>query len=328
MPSSGIAHVPLLSIFLLIGCTSASLSDDPRRPPDLYDHVAECSVEILVNGSMAGSGWIADADGYIFTALHVLGTPKEKWHVLFPDGRKMPARLVAADVCHDAALLRIDRTGLPFLSFAEKIPPVGSPAFVFGSPIFRHGTMLTGSPARIRPTFEYYDGSYHETIHFHGDTPKGTSGGPWVNREGRVIGLQSAMMTSNNTGVGIAFVSPLPFLKRLLETKTHAANADLGVAFNEIWESNDHVLRHPEPSRGLVVVDVPDESPAKKAGLKTHDLVLQAGETPVVYRDTLLRLVRDARPGDRMTLTVLDGKTKKPGTVTVTLSCMERRWSK
>ncbi|MCF7732168.1 MAG: serine protease, partial [Akkermansiaceae bacterium] len=164
-------------------------------------------IEVLVNQRLAGSGWLTMEPGFAFTASHVVPDRKSSVKVRLADGRLIAASVRARDAGHDALLLELsDKTGLPGgLPLAKAGPAPGDEIFLCGAPIFRHGVFLTGRVAREGLSFEWL-GEQREAVecgHVTAATPKGVSGGGWVNGRGEVVGVQSGMMLQEGAPAGI-----------------------------------------------------------------------------------------------------------------------------
>ncbi len=332
----------LLSAILLSICACASpksapaspiVVQDERVPQDrsvLYEQVTQACVEILSEGHLAGSGWFCSPDGLVMTAGHVMEKPDMDLEVIAAPDKRYKAHLVALDRGHDLALLQVEDAKGPFstLPLAQSMPAVGEDAFVFGMPIYRHAVLLTGQPARQGTTFEWLgpETSYAEIVHFHGASPQGTSGGPWINPQGEVIGLQSSMMSLNDAPMGIAFVAPLGAIRRLIETRRHAETPHLGCAFDELWEHDPGFIRSfPAGTEGLVVRMPAKDSPAARADLRELDCITAVDGKAVRYRDQVVGAMRAKKPGETIRFSVLR-KGEAARTVEVVLSCLEKDW--
>ncbi len=332
---------PFLTAILLAtgGCASVFKTSSPfvaaakRTPQDrsaLYERVTPACVEILSEGHLAGSGWFCSPDGLVMTAGHVMEKPEMRLEVLVAPDQRYKAHLVALDRGHDLALLQVEGADGPFptLPLAKRMPAVGEDAFVFGMPLYRHAVLLTGQPARQGTTFEWLgpETSYAEIVHFHGASPQGTSGGPWINPQGEVIGLQSSMMSLNDAPMGVAFVSPLGAIRRLIETRQHAETPHLGCAFDEFWEHDPGFIQSFPPGTEGAVVRMPaKDSPAEKAGLRELDCVTAVDGKPVRYRDQIIAAMRAKKPGEPLLLTFLrKGETAR--TIEVYVRILEKDW--
>jgi S1-C subfamily serine protease len=183
--------------------------------------------------------------------------------------------------------------------------------------------------ARDATTFEYYPSpsSYVEILHVSATVQQSSSGGPWLNRRGQVVGLQSGVMSLNATPVGVAYLSPLPALRNLLRTRRHAATATLGAAIEETWQQNqDYLKRLPAGTEGLVVKVLDQDGPGTKAGLRQWDVITQAAGQRMRLPDELLRLIRRMKPSDLLELTVLRPDGAGEARCSVTLGKLEPAW--
>jgi serine protease Do len=335
----GLAGVVLFS---LSGCAAlkknhASLSpfvlEAQRTPQDrsaLYERVTPACVEILSDGHLSGSGWFCSPEGLVMTAGHVMEKPEMNLEVLVAPDQRYKAHLVALDRGHDLALIEVEGAEGPFptLPLAREMPAVGEDAFVFGMPLYRHAVLLTGQPARQGTTFEWLgtETSYAEIVHFHGASPQGMSGGPWINPQGEVIGLQSSMMSLNDAPMGIAFVSPLGAIRHLIETRRNGDTPHIGCAFDEFWEHDlDFIRSFPAGTEGVVIRMPAKDSPVEKAGLRELDCVTAVDGKPIRYRDQMVGAMRSKKPGETLELSVLR-KGEAARTVKVTLNNLEQDW--
>ena len=335
LPSAARGVALLLFLFLAF----ATFADKPAAPPmsappvapihTLYDRALPAIVEILVNDQLNGSGWIADREGYVITAAHVVSSDKPRIEILTKDQGRLDAKLIAVNLGHDLALLKLPQRegGYPFLTHAKKTPTAGSDIYLFGAPIYRHAVMLKGNVARNTTTFEYLptQRSHIEAIHVAAHTPRGTSGGPWLTDTGEVVALQSGMMSDQNAQVGIAFVIPIQPIQFLLNTKASATTPTLGVAVEELWEQpRDFLKKYPAKLEGIVLRQPIADGPAAKAGLKESDVVLALSGHPVRLRDQFMRFIRDAKVGDEVKLRFLRDGNTTPQEVSVKIGRMEK----
>jgi S1-C subfamily serine protease len=291
-----------------------------------YDRAVAAGAEVFVDGHLAGSGWFADPQGLVVTAAHVVWN-RTKIEVLCGAGRQA-AEVVALDRGHDIALLRVPirPTPYPVLSIGAAPLGVGETIYLYGAPMYRHGLMVSGTVARATPGFEYYGDQqqYARVFYVSGPSPVGFSGGPWVDRQGRVVGNQSGMIRNGTDSVGIANVAPVEAIQRLLQAKQSAATADIGLGIDEFWEEpTDYIAKFPAGTSGLVPVVVHGNGPSKDAGLSRETVIVAIDQKPVQLRDELLAAVREKKPGDEVTLTLLAPSGEKRD-VKIKLGCLEK----
>ncbi len=170
-----------------------------------------------------------------------------------------------------------------------------------------HGVLLRGTLARLRPSYEYQArrGHYVRALHLSGPSPVGSSGGPWLDARGRLIGIQSGLIHDGSAPAGLAYMAPLDAVRRLVSRRRRAPVATLRAGFEELWEQ-DPVLRalFPDQAEGVLPVRIVPGGPADRAGLRPTDLITAVSGRPVILRDDLLDAVRAHPPGATLTLEV------------------------
>ncbi len=298
--------------------------------PTRYEQVESAVVEILVDGRLTGTGWIADANGSVITAAHVVWPGTGRIEVRSERVGRLRARAIAADRGHDLALLQLPESvaGYPHLPLRGSTLEPGETVWVHGSPIFRHGVMLRGDVARGAPTYEYLPDRQHYVgvWHISGSSPKGMSGGPWVDDAGEAVGVQSGYMSSRSAPVGIAFAAPIEPARRLLRGRTTVQTPTLGVAMEELWEQPVVVIAQwARGMEGVLPVVVHPDGPASDTRLSRRTLITAIEGRPVSTRDELLDAVRARRAGDRVRLTLVRAGGGVLDQV-VTLGSLESEW--
>jgi serine protease Do len=320
-----------VSLLLIAAPMAGRSAEADSARASLYEKAKRASLEILVDDHLAGTAVFVDDQGLVLTAAHVLGRPGRRVEVLSPVADRQKAEVVAVDLGHDLALLKVAARdgGYPGLPLAEEVPRAGSDVYLMGTPIFRHAVMLRGMLARNDTTFEFYGDRYVEIVHVAATVQSGTSGGPWFNQRGELVGIQSGMMSAKDVPLGIAFVVPLAALRELLKTQRTASTAAIGLAVEETWQQQQEVLkRFPPRTEGLVVRLLQGDGPAARAGVRQWDVIIQADGKTVRLPDELLRLVRAKAPGDSLNLTLLSPDGAGIRKATVRLGALEVAWSR
>lgn len=317
------------AVLLLLHCAPLLSADELRG--EAYERLKKAFVEILVEDHLDGSGWIADSEGLVVTAAHVVNTPGKRVEIMSPAVGRVEAKVIAIDRGNDTAVLKIPARegGYPALGFADKVPAPAVRVFLLGSPVFRHGVLQTATIARDSSTFEFmgFSGDYVRIMHLSGYGPPGSSGGPWVNARGEVIGLNSGMMRDGNASAGIGFMVPLDPIRSLVRAKQTPGTPTLGSAFEEIWEQKpEYLRRYPPKTEGLTVRALKKEGPAMRAGLADGDLVVALNDKPVRLRDEAMEILRGLKSGDTVKVKLLlpgGGESEK----TVPLGNLEADWT-
>jgi serine protease Do len=296
-----------------------------------FKALCEASLDILVDEQHRGSGMLVDARGRAITAAHMLQDPGRRIEVVSPVAGRVAARLVAVDLAHDLALLQLPERegGYPTLTPTETWPPVGSELYLFGSPLFRVSMLQRGMVSHPRAGYEYYGNlhRYAEVRYVAAPIQHGTSGGPWLNEQGQLVGMQSGSMQIGGTPCGIAFVVPAAAIIQLLESGASSETATLGAAVEELWQHDAKVRRRfPPHTEGLVLRNPKPDGPAARAGLKEWDLVQSVDGQPVTRINAFVARIRQAKPGQNIRLGILapDGMGRRD--VQVTMGKLEAGW--
>jgi serine protease Do len=291
----------------------AKAAQKPPAPESLYDKLNQASVEILVNGRMTGSGALVSSDGVVLTACHVLKGSKGKHiEVISPTIGRLTAKQIASDAGHDLALLRVRGKGrkYPHLKIAPATPDALSEVLLPCSPIWRHGLVLKGSVARAKPSYCWQATlkCYVRCIYIDGASPVGSSGGCWADSRGRIVGVQSGYLNNTDKSwVGIAFAAPTDAIAKLLAVKGDRQVATLGGAMEELWtQSQGFIARLPKGAQGIVTPRLDKGGPMDQAGLTRETLIMEIDGKPVAYLDELLEIIQSKKPGDEVTLKVIE----------------------
>lgn len=309
---------------LMAGCAVTG----SRHTASLYQRVKNASVEILVDGHLEGSGWFADAEGFVITAAHAVSRTNTNIEIISENIGRLPVEIVAADRGHDIALLKVKNGKEPFsfLKIAQCIPEPSKPVYLYGAALFHHGIMLGGIVAREGTTFTYYTDRqmlvrcYHVTA----PSPPGTSGGPWIDKDGDVVGNQSGFITHHGTGAGIALVAPPDAIKKLVTSKKSIPTPTLGCGLEELWtQSPGFIKRFPSSTEGVITIPIHAGGPVEAAGLTKESLIVSIEGKSVRYKDDLYKAIHARKPGDIIKVKVLDPDKSTTRNVQITLGNLE-----
>jgi serine protease Do len=283
----------------------------------IYQRCQAACVEVLVNGRHSGSGWFARTDGLVVTAAHLFERRNADVEVVSPGLGRLACSLRAVDRGHDVAVLKTKALAgdCPVLVFSSAPLRVGDEILQFGAPLFRAGVLQPGRVAQPDTSFEFYPDrkGYVEVLHVSGMMQGGTSGGPWLDRTGKVVGLQSGLMSLEGKPIGIAFVVPAAPIRALLDTLADAATPEAGFWVDQLWERDVEFLKKfPAGAEGLVVSGVRQDGPAAKAGVQPGDVVISAEGRKVTRIKALLEIIGGKRPGDQLRLTLLRAGAAEP----------------
>jgi serine protease Do len=258
----------------------------------------------------AGSGVIVSSDGYILTNSHVVNKATQV-KVQLSDRREFTAKLVGEDEKTDVAVLKIEATNLPTVTFADSAKVrVGDYSLAIGNPFGVGQTVTMGivsATARGGLGIEEYE----DFIQTDAAINPGNSGGALVNANGELIGINTAILspTGGNNGVGFAIPSNLArhVMNQLIETGK-VTRAFLGVMLQPLTPELAAAMKVPS-NHGAIIADVTADSPAGKAGLKSGDIVLAMDGKKINDNVQLKLMVGNAAPGTDAKFTVFrDGK--------------------
>jgi serine protease Do len=250
-----------------------------------------------------GSGFVISADGYVATNNHVVAEADQVTVKLQENGKEYPAKIIGRDPETDLALLKIEAGhSLPVLSFGDsEAVRVGEWVMAIGNPFGLGHTVTAGivsAKGRI-----IGQGPFDNFIQTDASINPGNSGGPLIDLDGRVIGINSAIIAS---GQGIGFAIPSNMAAKILEQlKSGKApkRGWLGVTIQGVDENTAKALGLPEAKGALVSATSPGD-PADKAGIRAGDVILKVDNTVVDDSATLLRLIAGLQPGAKVTLTI------------------------
>jgi serine protease Do/serine protease DegQ len=271
-----------------------------------------------------GSGVIVSSDGFILTNNHVVEGADELT-VDLADGRKFTAKVVGADPKTDIAIVKIDATGLPAVTFADSDKlRVGDVVFAVGNPLGVGETVTMGIvSAKGRSGLGILDDvqGYEDFIQTDAAINMGNSGGALVDAKGRLVGINSAIVSPSRGNIGIGFAVPVNMaasvMKSLIETGT-VSRGFLGVTADSITPELADMLGLAKDSKGVIVTEISPGSPAEKADLRHRDVILSVDGKPIESHDELRLIISQLTPGTKVSLDVSrDGKVM---TIPVTLS--------
>jgi serine protease Do len=265
-----------------------------------------------------GSGVIVTKDGYIMTNNHVVDGAKEV-KVTLQDGREFTAKVVGRDPKSDIAVVKIDATDLPTVSLAdsEKVE-VGDVVLAIGNPFGVGQTVTSGIvSAKNRGNMGIED--YEDFIQTDAAINPGNSGGALVDIDGRLIGINTAILSRSGGSQGVGFAIPSDLARNVMESLVKNGKVTrgyLGVVIQSITPDLEQEFNLKD-NKGALVGDVVSNGPADKAGLKDGDVVTEFNGHPVMDSRRLQLEVASTAPGSTVPLTILRDGAKKSIDVTV-----------
>jgi len=270
-----------------------------------------------------GSGFIVSSDGYVFTSQHVVGDPEADYTVIIEPEVRYPAKVLAQDPINDIAILKIDAKDLPYLELgdSEKIE-LGESVIAVGNALGEfHDTVSTGVVSGLSRFITAYSGISQQATSLKGliqtdaAINPGNSGGPLVNMEGKVIGINTAMvMGAQNLG----FAIPINYAEKDLEEVMKYGKVRrpfLGVKYIVLNKEITQAHKLPVDYGALIIRERLGEeaiikgSAADKAGLKEYDIILECRGEKITEKNPLANILQKFKSGDEISLKVLrEGK--------------------
>jgi len=295
--------------------SSSSVAESGSSIPEIVRGVEASVVTIFTDGGL-GSGFVYAPRGLIVTNEHVV-RGNAIVEVAFADGQRVSGQVRAVDQLTDLAVVEVDRSGLPAVEFRNGLPAVGELAVVLGSPL---GLQFSATAGIISGLYREIPGSARHTQSLvnllQTDAPisPGNSGGPVVDAEGRVVGVSLAYLPPSTGAVALGFAIPSDTVKDVVEQLVEdgrARHAFVGVQPAPITEEVAQRLGVPS-TRGVLLLDVVDGSPADKAGLQPGDVITGVGDERVETVEDFLGVLRTASPGDTIRMQVQrDSRTRQ-----------------
>ncbi len=261
-----------------------------------------------------GSGFIVSEDGYIVTNQHVIEDADEIEISINDREDPVPAEVAWSDFSLDLAVLKIDTSEIDQnltsleMGDSDQIRP-GDWAIAIGNPLgFEHTVTVgvisaLGRPIQI-PADDRQVRTYQNLIQLDAAINPGNSGGPLLNNEGEVIGINTAV---SQVGQGIGFAIPVNEIKDIVNELQDTGEVNrpwIGIAFSEISKDVQEYFEL-DSREGVIVIEVYEDSPAEKAGLKTYDIITEVDQEKIEDTSDITEIISDKEVGDKIMFKVI-----------------------
>ncbi len=259
--------------------------------------------------SALGSGFVISEDGYIVTNNHVIDGADEI-QIEFFNGDELEAKVIGTDPNTDLALLKVEADGpLPFVPFGDSdTARVGDWVIAIGNPL---GQGFSVSAGIVSARNRALSGTYDDYIQTDAAINRGNSGGPLLNMDGEVIGVNTAILSPNGGSIGIGFSMASNVVTRVVDQLKEFGETRrgwLGVRIQDVTDDIAEAIGL-EPAAGALVTSVP-EGPAMEAGMKDGDVILSFAGVDVEDTRGLVRQVGNSPVGETVRVVVFrDGET-------------------
>lgn len=263
-----------------------------------------------------GSGYIISPDGYIVTNDHVAGNAA-KITITLTDGRQFDAKLIGTDSASDICLLKIEGDDLPFVKLGNSDDVIiGEWVIALGNPfgLFELNDKPTVTVGVISATGMNLDAInnryYLNMIQTDASINGGNSGGPLVNGEGEVIGMNTLIFTAgNNTGnIGLGFAIPINKVKRIVEELKEKGSIDRNFEIGMRIQTIDEGIAkyyHLKSAKGVIVTKVYPNTPAERGGIEVGDIIIEVEGYKINNENTIFSVFYEFRTGQTITLKII-----------------------
>jgi serine protease Do len=272
-----------------------------------------------------GSGFIIKPDGTIVTNNHVV-KDAESVTVTLDDGKTLPAKVIGTDPRTDIAVLKVDAGHrLPYIELGESnnVKP-GDWVVAMGNPFGLGGTVTAGIVSAI--SRDIGNGPYDQFIQTDAPINRGNSGGPLFTQQGKVIGMNTAILSPSGGSIGIGFAIPSDMINNVaaqLEASGHVTRGYIGVEAQELKGATAQAL-HAKDESGALLAGVVSDGPAQSAGLQSGDVIESVNGQAIRNPRELAVDIASLKPGSDAHLSVLRDGQAKDFTLTVGTQPSER----
>jgi Do/DeqQ family serine protease len=264
-----------------------------------------------------GSGVIVTSDGFILTNNHVIEGADEL-RVALPDGREFEAKLVGSDSKTDVAVIKIEAIDLPQVTFADSDRlRVGDVVFAVGNPLGIGQTVTMGIVSALgRNDLGLLEGGagYEDFIQTDAAINMGNSGGALIDARGRLVGINTAIISTTRGNIGIGFAIPANLAASIMNSLVQTGSVQrgfLGVQVDAITPELAQMLELPRGATGVVVAQVTPDGPAARAGIQRNDAILEINGRRIRSVQDLRLVVSQILPGSEIEILIVrEGKTK------------------
>ncbi|NDD27036.1 MAG: PDZ domain-containing protein [Proteobacteria bacterium] len=253
-----------------------------------------------------GSGVIVSSDGTILTNHHVVqGASQIEVTLPEPDGRRLQARLKGADPLSDVAILKVDADKLPAARLGDSdSTPIGAFVLAVGNPFGFQHTVTVGVLSGREREIPEPGKEFRNLLQTDAAINPGNSGGPLVDIDGRVIGINTVIITR---GQGLGFAIPINTARDVMQqllANGRVIRSYIGIIMMPVTPRLARDAGLPNGARGAVVRQVMRGSPAAGADIRAGDIIVGVDARPTSSITQVQSGIRAHRPGERVTLTI------------------------
>jgi serine protease Do len=253
-----------------------------------------------------GSGFIVNPDGVIITNNHVVKDAR-RVEVTLSSGEKLSAKVVGTDARTDIAVLKVEsKQPLPYLQMGNSadVQP-GQWVIAIGNPFGLSESVTAGIVSAVGRSIGA--GPYDRFIQIDAAINQGNSGGPLITQDGKVVGMNTALLSPSGGSIGIGFAIPSDMIQRVasdLEHSGHVTRGYLGVEAQPVTDAMSKALGL-DTAGGALVAAVQPNTPAAKAGVQPGDVIRSVNGEAIKDPGALALNIAGVKPGDPAHLTIV-----------------------
>ena len=295
------------------------LSNDEEVVAGVFERVGPAVVRIETDQGL-GSGFLVDASGHIITNNHVVAGSGGQVRVSFSGLFQTLGQVVGTDPDSDVAVVQVQELpqGVQPVEFADSSKVrVGQRTIAIGNPLGQDRTVTTGIVSAIGRTINENEqgGGYRigGAIQTDAAINPGNSGGPLLDWSGRVIGMNTAILSQSGTSSGIGFAVPINLIKKVADELIRKGSYDhpyLGVGLQDVTtlQAKENNL----PSAGVLIQPNANNSPVAQAGLRGSAILVAINQITMTSADDVIAYLElNTKPGDTVTLTLIGQDNQK-----------------
>jgi S1-C subfamily serine protease len=290
----------VISVVEAVGPAIVSISIGRESQESEYDPIG------------AGSGFVITPDGYILTNSHVVSNAK-KLETIFVDRKRLSATVIGKDNSTDLAVIQVNASGLPYATLGDSSElRVGQLVIAMGNPFGFQSTVSTGVVSALGRSLRSQQGRLIENIIQHtAPLNPGNSGGPLLDSRGRVVGINTAIIPMAQ-GIGFSIPSDTgKWVLSQLMTQGRVRRSYLGiVGYKRSLERRVVRFHKLSKDHGVEIVSADPKGPARNAGLRVGDIVVEVNNQGMGSVDDIYRFLAEWPIGRLLTVTVLRGKDR------------------
>lgn len=253
-----------------------------------------------------GTGFLISSDGFIVTNSHVV-TEADRLKVKLGSGKNLPARVIGVDPDSDIAVIKIEGQSFPFLSFGDSDSlDVGEWVVAIGNP-FGLNHSVTAGIVSAKGRSDVGILNYEDFIQTDAAINPGNSGGPLLNLDGKVVGMNTAILSRSGGSMGIGLAIPSNMVERIqtqLVDSGEVSRGFLGVSIQNLTPELAQSFGT-NVTKGVIIGHVEEESAAYEAGLQSGDIIISLNSKIVAQSSSFRNSIAMYRPGTKVKMRIV-----------------------